>query len=45
VWKLVTIKYKMVKDKPNSIRVYDDDGYRKRAACVCVKENDQNQVG
>jgi diphosphoinositol-polyphosphate diphosphatase len=35
----------MVKDKPNSIRVYDDDGYRKRAACVCVKENDQNQVG
>ncbi len=35
----------MVKDKPNSTRVYDDDGYRKRAACVCVKENDHNQVG
>jgi diphosphoinositol-polyphosphate diphosphatase len=35
----------MVKDKPNSTRVYDGDGYRKRAACVCVKENDQNQVG
>ncbi|XP_046644242.1 diphosphoinositol polyphosphate phosphohydrolase 2-like [Daphnia pulicaria] len=34
----------MVKDKPNSTRVYDDDGYRKRAACVCVKENDHNQI-
>lgn len=34
----------MVKDKPNSTRIYDEDGYRRRAACVCIKECDQNQV-
>ena len=36
----------MVNDKPNSKlnRVYDGDGFLQRAACVCVKENDQNQV-
>ncbi|XP_055350674.1 diphosphoinositol polyphosphate phosphohydrolase 1-like [Paramacrobiotus metropolitanus] len=28
----------MVKEKPNSIRCYDADGFRRRAACVCVRE-------
>lgn len=35
----------MVKDKPNSTRIYYEDGYRKRAACVCLKANDPTQVG
>ena len=34
----------MVKDKPNSTRLYDEDGYRRRAACVCVRGSDPNQV-
>ena len=34
----------MVKDKPNSTRLYDEDGYRRRAACVCINSNDPNQV-
>jgi len=34
----------MVKDKPNSIRIYDQDGYRRRAACVCIRVDDPNQV-
>lgn len=36
--------FAMVKDKPNSTRIYDEEGYRKRAACVCVKDSDQSQV-
>jgi len=34
----------MVKDKPQSTRIYDDDGYRKRAACVCVKNEQETEV-
>ena len=34
----------MVKDKPNSTRLYDEDGYRRRAACVCINSKDPNQV-
>lgn len=35
----------MVKEKPNSIRTYDKDGYRLRAACVCVKDDSEQEVG
>lgn len=34
----------MVKEKPNSTRLYDDEGYRKRASCVCVNEQ-ETEVG
>lgn len=34
----------MVKDKPNSIRTYDQDGFRKRAACLCVKNELEDEV-
>uniref|UniRef100_T1J095 diphosphoinositol-polyphosphate diphosphatase n=1 Tax=Strigamia maritima TaxID=126957 RepID=T1J095_STRMM len=34
----------MVKEKPNSTRTYDGDGYRKRAACLCVRSEDENEV-
>ena len=34
----------MVKDKQNTTRLYDEDGYLRRAACVCIRENDPNQV-
>ena len=36
----------MVKDGANTKlnRVYDEDGFLKRAAAVCVKDSDQNQV-
>lgn len=27
----------MVKEKPNSTRIYDEEGFRRRAACICVK--------
>lgn len=35
----------MVKDKPNSIRTYDEDGFRKRAACICVRNELEDEVG
>lgn len=34
----------MVKEKPNSIRVYDQDGFRRRAACVCVRSDAETEV-
>lgn len=34
----------MVKEKPNSTRTYDDDGFRKRAACLCVRNEDEKEV-
>ena len=34
----------MVKEKPKCQRSYDIDGYRKRAACVCVKNEHENEV-
>jgi len=37
--------YKMVKEKPNSIRTYDADGFRKRAACLCVRDETEQEVG
>lgn len=35
----------MVKEKPNSIRIYDSEGYRRRAACICVKNDLEDEVG
>lgn len=34
----------MVKEKPNSTRIYDKDGFRQRAACICVRSDDENEV-
>lgn len=34
----------MVKEKPNSIRIYDSEGYRRRAACICVKNDLEDEV-
>ena len=34
----------MAKEKMKSQRSYDDDGYMKRAACVCVKNEHENEV-
>lgn len=35
---------KMVKEKPNSIRIYDDEGFRRRAACICVRSDAETEV-
>lgn len=34
----------MVKEKPNSTRIYDKDGFRQRAACICVRSTEENEV-
>uniref|UniRef100_A0A182JTT7 diphosphoinositol-polyphosphate diphosphatase n=1 Tax=Anopheles christyi TaxID=43041 RepID=A0A182JTT7_9DIPT len=34
----------MVKEKPNSTRIYDKDGYRRRAACICVRSETEAEV-
>jgi len=34
----------MVKEKPNSTRLYDQDGFRQRAACICVKNETEAEV-
>lgn len=34
----------MVKEKPNSIRIYDEEGFRRRAACLCVRSTDEAEV-
>lgn len=34
----------MVKEKPNSTRIYDEEGYRLRAACICVKDESESEV-
>ena len=33
-----------MKNKPNSIRTYDSDGFRRRAACVCVRDDSEIEV-
>jgi len=33
-----------VKEKPNQIRTYDEDGFRLRAACVCVRDDTEQEV-
>ncbi|XP_020290318.1 diphosphoinositol polyphosphate phosphohydrolase 1 isoform X2 [Pseudomyrmex gracilis] len=37
-------RYNMVKEKANSIRIYDSEGYRRRAACICVKNDLEDEV-
>lgn len=34
----------MVKEKPNSTRIYDEEGFRRRAACICVRSEDETEV-
>ncbi|XP_030372793.1 diphosphoinositol polyphosphate phosphohydrolase 1 [Scaptodrosophila lebanonensis] len=34
----------MVKEKPNSTRIYDKDGFRRRAACICVRAENEAEV-
>lgn len=34
----------MVKEKPNSIRTYDKDGFRRRAACLCFRDQKEDEV-
>ncbi|XP_062619451.1 diphosphoinositol polyphosphate phosphohydrolase 1-like, partial [Saccostrea cucullata] len=34
----------MVKEKPNSIRTYDKDGFRRRAACLCFKDHKEEEL-
>lgn len=34
----------MVKEKPNSTRIYDEEGFRRRAACICVRSDLENEV-
>ena len=36
--------FDMVKEKPNSIRTYDEEGYRRRAACLCFKDETEQEV-
>jgi hypothetical protein len=33
----------MVKERTDQ-RFYDNDGYKKRSACVCVKNENENEV-
>ncbi|XP_077991147.1 diphosphoinositol polyphosphate phosphohydrolase 2-like isoform X2 [Glandiceps talaboti] len=35
---------KMVKHKPNSIRTYDTEGFRKRAACLCFRSDEEREI-
>ncbi|CAG9805278.1 unnamed protein product [Chironomus riparius] len=34
----------MVKEKSSNSRIFDKDGYRKRAACICVRSDDESEV-
>lgn len=34
----------MVTEKPKSDRLLDNDGYKKRASCVCVRNENENEV-
>ena len=29
----------------NKLRFFDDDGYRQRAACICVRNQHEDEVG
>ena len=35
---------RMVKEKPESVRTYDEDGYKRRAACLCFKDEREEEV-
>lgn len=28
----------------NKLRFFDDDGYRPRAACICIRDENEDQV-
>ncbi|CAF0801862.1 unnamed protein product [Didymodactylos carnosus] len=34
----------MTREKTNKIRYFDNDGYRQRAACVCIRNDNENEV-
>lgn len=34
----------MMKFKPNQTRTYDREGYKKRAACLCFKNDREDEV-
>ncbi|KAK7100144.1 diphosphoinositol polyphosphate phosphohydrolase 1-like [Littorina saxatilis] len=34
----------MVKEKPDSIRTFDEDGYKRRAACLCFKDELEEEI-
>ena len=42
--RVYVLNVKMVKEKPNSIRIYDDEGFRRRAACICVRSDAETEV-
>lgn len=44
VYGITEILNTMVKEKPNSTRIYDEEGYRRRAACICVKSELEKEV-
>lgn len=35
----------MMKFKPNQTRTYDGEGFKKRAACLCFKNEREEEVG
>lgn len=35
----------MMKLKSNQTRTYDGDGYKKRAACLCFRNESEEEVG
>ncbi|PVD23876.1 hypothetical protein C0Q70_17150 [Pomacea canaliculata] len=34
----------MVKEKPDSVRTYDEDGFKRRAACLCFKDEREEEI-
>ncbi|XP_045481806.1 diphosphoinositol polyphosphate phosphohydrolase 2-like isoform X1 [Harmonia axyridis] len=34
----------MVKEKSSSTRIYDEEGFKRRAACICVKSEAEDEV-
>lgn len=40
----ISLYLQMVKEKPNSTRIYDKDGFRRRAACICVRAENEDEV-
>lgn len=33
-----------IKDRQNSVRIYDEEGFLQRAACICVKNGAEDEV-
>jgi len=33
-----------IKDRQNSVRIYDEEGFLQRAACICVKSNAEDEI-